>query len=218
MDIGLTEYLPTDGGNQQYTVRNFDFANQQIASVCLMWDWGWTWSGLTITGSPIGFLLIPPASENSLSTPGSIYVLDSLFDGVTTAIDARSMQGTIMDSSIITLDNIGVLAVDTMIAFANGSDVSVPPANTDFVIVGNVGKSGSTGMYTADVQMPPDVLLDLTAQPWFRSNYFGKSKPQYQEFEAGSFISVKDHGAVGDGVTDDTAAIVATLALAVSLI
>ena len=202
MDIGLIEYLPIDGGNQQYTVRNFEFADQQIAGVCLLWDWGWTWSGLTFAGSPVGFLLIPPASENSLSTPGSIYVMDSLFDGVATAVDARAVQGTIIDTSIITLDNIGVLNVNTMIAFANGYDVSIPAADTNFVIVGNVGTSGSTGLYTANVQTPPDILLDLTTVGWFRNNYFGKSRPQYQGLGAGSFISVKDHGAVGDGVTE----------------
>ncbi|RFU28181.1 hypothetical protein B7463_g8175, partial [Scytalidium lignicola] len=202
-------------GNQQYTVRNFEFSGQQIAGVCLLWDWGWTWSGLTFAGgTPIGFLLIPPASENSLTTPGSIYVMDSLFDGTATAIDARAVNGTIMDTSIITLDNIGVLNVDTMIAFANGYDVLIPAENTDFVIVGNVGTSGTTGLYTADVQSPPPGLLDLTSAPWFRNNYFGKNRPQYETLDTGSIISVKDHGAVGDGVTDDTEAIQAALALA----
>jgi glucan 1,3-beta-glucosidase len=184
----------------------------------LLWDWGWTWSGLTFAGSPVGFLLIPPASENSLSTPGSIYVLDSLFDGVATAVDARAVKATSMDTSIITLDNIGVLNVDTMIAFADGYDVSIPAEDTKFVIIGNVGTDGSTGLYTANVQTPPDDLLDLDALGWFRHNYFGKSRPQYQELGGGSFISVKDHGAVGDGVHDDTAAITAALALAVSLV
>ena len=27
-NIGQIEYLPSDGGNQQYTVRNFEFANE----------------------------------------------------------------------------------------------------------------------------------------------------------------------------------------------
>jgi glucan 1,3-beta-glucosidase len=183
----------------------------------MLWDWGWTWSGLIFTGAPTGFLLIPPASENSNSTPGSIYVLDSLFDGVSTAVDARAMNALILDSSNIILDNIGVLNVDTMIAFANGYEVSIPAADTNFAIVGNVGKDGTTGMYTGAFQSPPDELLDLTSLGWFRNNYFGKSRPQYQGLGAGSFISVKDHGAVGDGSTDDTKAIIAALALAVSL-
>lgn len=73
--------------------------------------------------------------------------MDSLFEDVATAIDARSMNGTIMDTSIITLDNIGVQNVDTMIAFTDGYKVSIPAENTKFVVVGNVGKDGATGMY-----------------------------------------------------------------------
>lgn len=155
--------LSIDGGNQQYTIRNFEFSLQQIAGVFLLWDWGWTWSGLSFIGSPVGFLLITPSAENSASTPGSIYVLDSLFDGVSTAIDARSVQGSIMNTSIITLDNIGVLNVDTMVAFADGYHLSIPAEDTNFVIVGNVGSDGSTGLYTANIQRPPDDLLDLNS-------------------------------------------------------
>lgn len=92
----------------------------------MLWDWGWTWSGLIFTGAPVGFLLIPPASENSHSTPGSIYVMDSLFDRVATAIDARAVKGTIMDTSIITLDNIGVLNVKTMVSDNRGYFCSDP--------------------------------------------------------------------------------------------
>jgi glucan 1,3-beta-glucosidase len=144
--------------------------------------------------------------------------MDSLFDGTATAIDARAVNGTILDASIITLDNIGVINVDTMIAFADGEHVSIPAEDTDFVIVGNVGTSGATGFYTADVQLPPPALLDFSSPTWFRSSYFGKSRPQYEALDTGSIISVKDHGAVGDGVTDDTEAIQATLELGVSVI
>lgn len=28
------------GGNQQYTVRSFEFVGQTTASICLIWDWG----------------------------------------------------------------------------------------------------------------------------------------------------------------------------------
>jgi glucan 1,3-beta-glucosidase len=141
--------------------------------------------------------------------------MDSLFDGTATAIDARAMNSTIMDTSIITLDNIGVQDVDVMIAFANGYHVSIPAENTDFVIIGNVGTDGAMGMYQANVQIPPPGLLDLTSSPWFRNNYFGKSRPQYETLGTDSIISVRDHGAKGDGVTE---AIMTAFGLAVSAI
>ena len=208
--------LFTDGGNQQYTVRKFEFSGQTEAGVCLLWDWGWTWSGITFAGSPIGFLLIPPPEENSDSTPGSIYVMDTLFDVVGTAIEARSMHASILDTSIITLDNIGVQDVNTMVAFSDGYHVDIPAVDTEFVIIGNVGQAGATGMYSANVAVPAPSLLDPTAPTWWRDSYFAKSRPQYEDLGIGSIISVKDHGGVGDGIHDDTAAIVATLALAVS--
>lgn len=155
----------------------------------MLWDWGWTWSGLTFAGgTPTGFLLIPPPEENFLSTPGSIYVMDTLFDGTATAIDARTVQGTIMDTSIITLDNIGMLNVKTMIAFADGYEVSIPAVNTKFVVIGNVGTSGATGMYTANVPVPDPSMLDMKSAPWYRNNYYGKSRPQYEDLGTSSII------------------------------
>jgi glucan 1,3-beta-glucosidase len=37
------------------------------------------------------------------------------------------------------------------------------------------------------------------------SNFYTRSKPQYEEFQTASFLSVRSYGARGDGVTDDTA-------------
>lgn len=146
-------------------MRNFEFSSQQNAGVLLLWDWGWTWSGLTFSGeTPIGCRLVPPVKETD-ATPGSIYLMESLFDGTRIAIDARAVSSTIMNNSINTLDNIGVLNVDTMLAFTNGYEASIPAENADFAIVGNVGTSGAMGVYTVDVQIPHPDLLDLASTP-----------------------------------------------------
>lgn len=47
----------------------------------------------------------------------------------------------------------------------------------------------------------PSVLLDSAGR------VFGKTHPQYRDYAVSQFVSVKDHGAKGDGKTDDTAAL-----------
>jgi polygalacturonase len=39
------------------------------------------------------------------------------------------------------------------------------------------------------------------------SKIFGKTHPQYIDYAVNQFVNVKDHGAKGDGTTDDTAAL-----------
>ncbi|GLA11528.1 hypothetical protein AnigIFM62618_005494 [Aspergillus niger] len=204
------------GGNQQYTVRDFQIFGQTNASICLIWDWGWTWSGLHLSSSPIGISLINP-QDTSGQPSGSTYILDTMFDETPIAIQASFEQSSILKSSIITLDNIGVNAVDTMVSFADGTSLDLPNGDVDFVVIGNIQQqSGNTfGYYAVNVQEPPPPLLDAGQdQIIYRDSYFYKNRPQYETLSLGSIISVKDHGAAGDGATDDTAAIVAALALA----
>jgi hypothetical protein len=66
-----------------------------------------------------------------------------LFDRVATAIQANFEQLLIMETSIITLDNIRVLNVDTTVAFTNGNTLNLPVVNIDFVVVRNLEANGS---------------------------------------------------------------------------
>ena len=49
--------------------------------------------------------------------------------------------------------------------------------------------------------MKPAMLLD------FQGKVVGKTHPQYADHDVDDFISVRDFGAMGDGVTDDTEAL-----------
>jgi hypothetical protein len=140
--------------------------------------------------------------------------MDTLFDGTAIAIQANFEQKSILETSIITLDNIGVKNVGTMVSYTDGDDLNLSVENINFVVIGNIEADGSAyGQYSVNVQSPsPNLLNDSSGANYYRDAYFGLTRPQYAGFAVGDIISVKDHGAVGNGATDDTAAIVSALA------
>jgi glucan 1,3-beta-glucosidase len=204
------------GGNQQYTVRNFQIFSQTEANICLLWDWGWTWAGMYLAKAPVGISLISPEADTRGQEAGSIYLLDSQFVQTPTAIKASFQSKSMLNTSIITLDNIMLTNVGTAVGFVDGSTLDIRGDKLDFIIVGNVDYLShmSQGYFQYAIQRAPPALQDPKATPLYHAQYFYKTRPQYQTLGVGSIVSVKDHGAKGDGVTDDTAAIVAALALA----
>lgn len=204
------------GGNQQYTVRNFQIYSQTNSTICLIWDWGWTWAGMYLGRAPVGISLINPEDPDGQQA-GSTYILDTQFDDTPTAVQATFESKSMINTSVITLDNIGLVGVDTVVSFTDGDTLDIAGDSVDFVIVGNVEymSSVSQGYYQYSIQRPPPALLDTgSTASLYHDPYFYKSRPQYEGLSQDDIISVKDHGAVGNGATDDTAAIVAALALA----
>jgi hypothetical protein len=72
-------------------------------------------------------------------------------------------------------------------------------------VQGNVykGNSGEAHFTQGNVEAPmkPAMLLDS------QGRIVGKTHPQYADHDVDDFISVRDFGAKGDGVTDDTKAL-----------
>jgi hypothetical protein len=134
---------------------------------------------------------------------------EAIIDAVVTntPIFVRSSQasnGTLAGSLV--LNNIKLENVPIAVGVVGGN-VVLPGGTTTISSWGQgnvfVGKN-ATGNFTQGNIEPaskPPSLLDSSG------NIFGRSHPQYESYAVSQFVSVKDNGAVGDGVTDDTAAL-----------
>jgi len=70
---------------------------------------------------------------------------------------------------------------------------------------GNVYKgSHPHGIYTQGSIPPPYKAASLLDS---EGHIVSRGHPQYEHYDVSDFVSVRDHGAVGDGVTDDTKAL-----------
>ncbi|KAL7283547.1 hypothetical protein ACG7TL_002981 [Trametes sanguinea] len=190
-------------GNQQFTVRNITVNNADTA-VFSIWNWGWTFQGVTINNCQVGFdlttvVLMP------LQTVGAVAIIDAFASN--TPIFLRNSQpsnGKLAGS--VVLNNVHLTNVPTAVGVVGGATALAGGTMTiDSWAQGNVfsGTSQTAQFVQAAVPAPTKAssLLDSAGR------IFGKMHPQYEDYAVDQFVSVRDQGAKGDGTTDDTAAL-----------
>ncbi|GAB1315520.1 hypothetical protein MFIFM68171_05730 [Madurella fahalii] len=194
------------GGSQQFTAARMQFINCVIA-IKLIWDWGWVWREIKISGSRTGISLL---SEDGVRRTGSLLVQDSTFTDTDTAIltfppAAKEKAGT----TSITLDNVAFSNVQAAVADNAGKTwLAGSVGRVDTYTIGpaffNAGSDGDSGNYTLDTTSKTPRLETLTRannNELPKTPYFSRQKPLY---EGATIVQMKRH-AKGDGVTDDTA-------------
>jgi glucan 1,3-beta-glucosidase len=199
-------------GNQQFTMRNLTF-NGAVTAINQLWDWGWTYKGISINNCGTGLNIATANSTTGALAVGSIVFIDSDISntpvGISTGISSTSIPAT---ANSLILENVRL----------NNVPVAVQGAGSSTILAGSTGQTTISGWgqghsYTPTGPNPLQNSISPNNRPASLvagSDYYERSKPQYESVPASGFVSVRANGAVGDGSTADDAALNAIFAAA----
>lgn len=189
-------------GNQQFTMRNVKIS-KAVTGISQIWNWGWLYSGLTISDCGTAFSMTNGAASNKLEV-GSVVIIDSEITNCPTFVDqAWSKTTTPSGAGQLIIENVKL----------NSVPIAVKGPNSATVLAGGsitIASWGQGNRYTPNGPEKFQGALTTAARPaglLDNGKYYSKSKPQYQNLGVGSFISARGAGATGNGKTDDTAAV-----------
>lgn len=185
------------------------------------WDWVWAFKSCTFYDCDIAIDMSQGGGNGRVQTVGSGTLQDSVIShcgiGFRTTFASNSTPtsgGSFLMDNVDMTNNVPVAVGD-----ANGTTIldgnqyihawAQGRVYSAFIAEEKVGNltcyvptaSAARIQRTVDAPPKPAGLLDSTG------SFFQRSKPGYEGLPVASFVSVKDNGAAGDGVTDDTAAI-----------
>ncbi|KAF3929235.1 hypothetical protein AA313_de0204894 [Arthrobotrys entomopaga] len=197
-------------GNQQFTTINLEFHNCKTA-IYVNWDWVWLLKSIKIYNSNIG-IDITSGAPDKLGV-GSVLLLDSYIENTPIAIKtSRHPDSKPPAGGTLVLQNLKISGVK--VAVSGWQDREIFGGNeegrTTTIPFWGHGKGYSNAIpHGEDINVVADETID--AIPSILKDSEGKilerPRPLYRHIPHHRFVSVRDHGAVGDGKTDDTAAI-----------
>ncbi|KAJ3501572.1 hypothetical protein NLJ89_g9279 [Agrocybe chaxingu] len=192
------------GGNQQFTVRNITVNNAQTC-IYSSWNWGWTYQGLTFNNCQVGFDIATGGLTEATQTTGALAIIDAVITNVPIFIRNSQPSNNALAGSLV-LNNVRLNNVPVAVGVVGGAVVLTGGTTTITSWgQGNVYRGTNPGGLFTKGNIPaptkPASLLDSAGR------IVSRTHPQYGAYAVSQFVSVKDNGARGDGVTDDTAAL-----------
>jgi glucan 1,3-beta-glucosidase len=173
-------------------------------AIIQLWDWGWTYSGLSINNCQVGIDI--SAGGSSKLDVGSVTLFDSSFTNVPVAIlTAWTTSSNPATAGSLVMENIALNNVPVAVKGPSGTMLAGTTGSTTIAAWGN-----GHGYYSPSG--PNEFAGPITPNPrpaalLSNGRYYTRSKPQYENLPASSFLSVRSAGARGDASTDDTAAL-----------
>jgi hypothetical protein len=207
-------------GNQQFTFRNITINNAQTA-IQQLWDWGWTYKGVTINNCEVGFDFTATSTDQSTGqttlSVGSATIIDSTIKNTPVGIvfGNASATGPDVPNNLI-LEN---LALDNVATAVRGPSGTVLAGSSGTTVIEAWGRGHSytatTGPTTFEGAITPNARpASLLGGGSSTTAFYQRSKPQYEDLPLSEFVSARAAGAKGDGATDDTDALNALFASA----
>lgn len=202
------------GGNQQFTAQRLKFEGCDVG-VQVIWDWGWVWKSISMKDVGIGFKLLQEEKKTKRQSSGktggdgnigSASFVDSSFTNVETAVliaPPNSSPGS--GSTGVLVENVKFSGVSKAVADTSGKLLLAPEPSVAHWALGPVYDAKGQRKFSFGEKIDgfrrQATLLDSSGA------YFERPKPQYADQSVADIVHVKDFGAVGDGSTDDTAAL-----------
>ncbi|KAF2464680.1 exo-beta 1,3 glucanase-like protein [Lindgomyces ingoldianus] len=187
-------------GNQQFTMRNIKIS-KAVTGISQIWNWGWTYHGLTISDCTTAFSMKNGGS--SKQEVGSVTIIDSTITNCPTFVEmAWSTSAKPIAAGQLILENIALSNVPVAVKGEGGTVLA--GGSTTIAAWGQgikytpTGPTKWQGAFTP-AKRPTNLLSG--------NKFYTKSKPQYEDLVTDSFISARASGAKGDGNTDDTTAV-----------